>query len=133
MVPAQETHFQENLNLLYFLFLFLFFIATVRNLAGPVIYSASCRSSQEVCGLCGSVPGLQSSADVLPEDSFVLAGLRPAQVGASLHQLPHAVVRRQLLGRDLLQKQQDQNVLVLVKQAEAAATQTGQTVRTESV
>ncbi|KAF3706866.1 hypothetical protein EXN66_Car000036 [Channa argus] len=74
----------------------------------------------QVC-VCGSVSCLQSSVDVLPEDSRVLSGLRPAQVGASLHQLPHALVGRQLLGRDVLQKQQDQHVLLLVKQTEAAA------------
>lgn len=84
------------------------------------LLKVSGRSSQQVGVLGGSVPRLQSSAYVLPEDSRVAAGMRPAQVAASLHQLPHAVVRRQLPGRDLLQKQQDQHVLLLVKQTEAA-------------
>lgn len=85
-----------------------------------LLFSASCRSPQKLGIL---LPSLQSSPDVLPEDSRVLAGLRPAQVGAFLYQLPHAVAWRQLPGWDLLQKQQDQHVLLLVKQPEAAAAQ----------
>lgn len=81
----------------------------------------SCWSRQEVRVIGEKILGLQSSLDVLPEDSGMPAGLRPAQVGASLQHLPHAVVRRQQLGRDLLQKQQDQHVLLLVEQTEAAA------------
>lgn len=89
-----------------------------------VTVSAPCWSSQEVRVVSGIVSGLQRSPDVLPEDSLVLARLQPAQVGAFLHQLPHAVIWRQLMGRDVLQKQQDQHVFLLVKQAEAATTHT---------
>lgn len=49
-----------------------------------------------------------------------MSGLWPAQVGASLHQTPHADERSKLLARDFLQKQQDQHILVLVKQTVAA-------------
>lgn len=67
------------------------------------------------------VSTLQSSLHVLPEDSGVMAAsLRPAQVGPLLQELSHAVVRGELVGWDLLQEQQDQNVLLLVKQTEAA-------------
>lgn len=67
------------------------------------------------------VSTLQSSLNVLPEDSGVTAaGLRPAQVGPPLQELSHAVVRGELVGWDLLQEEQDQNILLLVKQTEAA-------------
>lgn len=93
---------------------------TALSIKGLLLFSASCRSPQKLGIL---IPGLQSSPDVLPEDSRVLAGLRPAQVAVFLHQLRHAVAWRQLPGWDLLQKQQDQHVLLLVKQPEAAAAQ----------
>ena len=92
--------------------------------SAPLV-KASRGSGQQVGGLVGSVPRLQSSPYVLPEDSCVSTSLRPAQVGASLHQLPHAVVRRQLMSRDVLQKQQDQHVLLLIKQTEAATDHRG--------
>ena len=80
-------------------------------------------SGQQVGVLRGRLSCLQSSPDVLPKDCRVLSGLRPAQVGAFLHQFPHAVVWRQLMGWDLLQKQQNQHVFPLVKQTETATGQ----------
>lgn len=62
---------------------------------------------------------LQSLAEFLPEQLGVLPGPRPAQVGPPLQHLPHAVERRQLKGGNLLQKHQDQHVLLLIKQTEA--------------
>lgn len=50
----------------------------------------------------------------------MLPGSRPAQVGAPLQQLPHAVVWGQLGPGDVLQKHQDQHVLPLIEQTEAA-------------
>ena len=49
----------------------------------------------------------------------MLLSLRPAQVGLPLQQLPYAVVSRQLTGGNILQKLQNQHVLLLIKQAEA--------------
>lgn len=66
-----------------------------------------------------AVPGLQSHPEFLPEDSSVLPSSGPAQVGRSLHQLSHPVEGGELLVWDLLQKHQDQNVLLLIKQTEA--------------
>lgn len=63
--------------------------------------------------------GLQGLAEFLPEQLGVLPGLRPAQVGLPLQQLPYAVVRRQLRGGNVLQEHQDQHVLVLIEQTEA--------------
>lgn len=78
-------------------------------------------SQQGVHLVVRGVSTLQSSPNILPEESGVAAtGARPAQVGAPLQELPHAVVRGELVGWDLLQEQEDQNVLLLVKQTEAA-------------
>lgn len=65
------------------------------------------------------VPGLQSHLEFLPEDPCVLPSSWPAQVGASLHQPPHAVVGWELVVWDLLKKHQDQQILLLIKQKEA--------------
>lgn len=68
-----------------------------------------------------SISRLQSSLNILPEDSsLVAASLRPAQVGLPLQELPHAVVWGELVGRDLLQEQKDQNILLLVEETKAA-------------
>ena len=67
-----------------------------------------------------SVRRVQSSAQVLPEQSRVLSSLGPAQVGVSLHQPPHLIVGRQLLGWNVLQEHQDQHVLLFIKQTVAA-------------
>ena len=66
-----------------------------------------------------AVSALQSSVDVLPEESRVAGGLGPAQVGAPPHQLPHAVVRRQLLLWQLFQEEQDQHIFLLIQQTVA--------------
>ena len=63
--------------------------------------------------------GLQGLPELLPEQVWVSVSTGPAQVGLSLQEPPHAVVRRQLLHGNVLQEQQDQHVLLLVKQTEA--------------
>lgn len=65
------------------------------------------------------VPGLQSHLEFLPEDPCVLPSSWPAQVGASLHQPPHAVVGWELVVWDLFEKHQDQHILLLIKKTEA--------------
>lgn len=78
-------------------------------------------SQQGVHLVMRGISTLQSSPNILPEESGVAAaGARPAQVGAPLQEFPHAVVRGELVGWDLLQEQEDQDVLLLVKQTEAA-------------
>lgn len=64
--------------------------------------------------------GPQSLPEFLPEQLGVLHGSLPAEVGLPLQQLPHAVVRRELRGGNVFQKHQDQNVLLLIEQTEAA-------------
>lgn len=84
-------------------------------------FSGFCWSHQRVHLVVWGVSTLQSSLNILPEESGVAAtSLRPAQVGAPLQEPPHAVVRGELVGWDLLQEEQDQNILLLVKQTEAA-------------
>lgn len=61
---------------------------------------------------------LQSLPEFLPEQASRPTGSRPAQVSLLLHEFPQAVVRRQLTGRDLLQKHQDQHILLLIEQTE---------------
>ena len=65
---------------------------------------------------------LQSSVYVLPEDVSVLASLWPAQISALLHHLPHAVVRGELVVQEVFHEEQDQHILLLIKQAEAVDT-----------
>ena len=65
---------------------------------------------------------LQSSMYVLPEDVGVLASLWPAQIRALLHHLPHAVVRGELVVQEVFHEEQDQHILLLIKQAEAGDT-----------
>ena len=59
---------------------------------------------------------------VLPEDVGVLAGLWPAQIRALLHHLPHAVVRGELVVQEIFHEEQDQHILILIKEAEAGDT-----------
>lgn len=63
--------------------------------------------------------GPQGLPQFLPEHFSAFAGTGPTQVRRLLHQLPHAVVRRQQRGGDLLQEHQDQHILLLIKQTEA--------------
>ena len=65
---------------------------------------------------------LQSSVHVLPEDVCVLAGLWQAQLRAPLHPFPHAAVRRELVVQGVFHEEQDQHILLLIKQAEAGDT-----------
>ena len=63
--------------------------------------------------------GVQGLSELLPEQVWVCVCAGPAQVGLSLQEPPHAVVRRKLLHGNVLQEHQDQHVLLLVKQTEA--------------
>ena len=70
--------------------------------------------------------GLQGLPELLPEQVWVCVCAGPAQVGLSLQEPPHAVVRRQLLHGNVLQEHQDQHVLLLVKQTEAGEMEQGE-------
>lgn len=61
----------------------------------------------------------QGLAEFLPEHLGVPFSSRPAQVGFALQHLLHAVKWRELPGGNVLQKDQDQHVLLLVKEAKA--------------
>lgn len=80
-------------------------------------WSVCCREEWHV--LAESIFGPQSLAELLPEQPRVLLGSLPAQVGLPLQQLFHAVVRRELIGWNVIQEHQDQNVLLFIKQTEA--------------
>lgn len=84
-------------------------------------FSGLCRSCQRVHLVVWSISRLQSSLNILPEDSSMVApSLRPAQVGLPLLELPHAVVGGELVGWELLQEQKDQNILLLIEETKAA-------------
>ena len=70
--------------------------------------------------------GLQGLPELLPEQVWVCVCAGPAQVGSSLQEPPHAVVRRKLLHWNVLQEHQDQHVLLLVKQTEAGEMEQGE-------
>ena len=72
--------------------------------------------------------GVQGLLELLPEQVWVCVCAGPAQVGFSLQEPPHTVVRRQLLHGNVLQEHQDQHVLLLVKQTEAGEVETGRVV-----
>lgn len=65
--------------------------------------------------------GRQGLAELLPEQLGAVLGSRPAQVGPPLQQLPHAVVRRELRGWNVLQEHQDQHVFLLIEKTETGA------------
>ena len=68
---------------------------------------------------------VQGLPELLPEQVWVCVSAGPAQVGLTLQEPPHAVVRRQLLHGNVLQEHQGQHVLLLVKQTEAGEMETG--------
>ena len=70
--------------------------------------------------------GVQGLPELLPEQVWVCVCAGPAQVGFSLQEPPHTVVRRQLLHGNVLQEHQDQHVLLLVKQTEAGEWKQGE-------
>ena len=70
--------------------------------------------------------GVQGLPELLPEQVWVCVCAGPAQVGLSLQEPPHAVVRRKLLHGNVLQEHQDQHVLLLVKQTEAGEWKQGE-------